>query len=98
LQNGFSLQDIERIDKEDVRSINALIKEIEKQEEIKNLKLKLLIAESFNFAYVGSKPDKTKGNQSEYKRWIRNIETKIAKLQKQKIDTIWETIKKSGRF
>lgn len=94
---GFSIDEIERIDKYDVRLLRSIAKEIEKFEQIKYIKNKLDIAEAVQFAYVGSKSKK--GGQS-YKSWQNKLFNKLRRLAEQKIHTIWDSFnpRKSRRF
>jgi hypothetical protein len=95
----MSLQDINRLyNDEDTRSFKMMLREAQKQNEIKRLQQKLDIAEAFNHAYVGSRYDKKGENKRSFSRWLNSLESAIAKLKGQKILTVFDTIKKSRKL
>lgn len=93
VQNGFSLEEIERADNMDIRTLGILISEIQKRNGITRLQDKLDMAEAFNFAFVGSTYDKSKQNQRGYSKWKSKILREIGKLQGATQETIWGKLK-----
>jgi hypothetical protein len=98
IEAGFSIADIEAIyEAEDPRTLMSVLKEVRKRNEISRLLGKLDLAEAFNHAYIGSRPDKHGRNQATYSRWLRSIERQVAKLQGQTLHTLWDGLRRRSR-
>lgn len=100
IKYGFSLADIEKLYNEyDCRLLPNIFKLVAKQNSIDLLRNKLIVSESINFGYIGSKPDKRKKNQKEYAKWQRKQLKQIAKLEGRKIEsnTFWDRFKKKKK-
>ena len=74
-----------------------MVKEVAKLEEIEHLANKLDLAEIINVAYVGSKPDKQKRNQRQFKSWQSALIGKINKLLKRARQTVWDVTGRKAR-
>lgn len=78
---GFSISDIEKIEKEfDIRYRNAIYANIWKQEQIAALRLKLTIAEGVKWGNIGSTYDKQHSNQNQYNNWFSATNNQITEL------------------
>lgn len=100
LRSGVSVEDIERLEdsEHDARILPALMNEALKQEAIDYELNKLAMAEAFQHAYIGSKPDKSRSNFRAYSRWIRRTKTRIYKLQGKKTATVWDRLPRKSRL
>lgn len=92
---GFSLSDIEKLaDAEDVRTVSAILDEVQKQNDIARLRAQLDTAEAVNHAMVGS----TRGEgAAAYARWLRQVEGRIMRLQGVEVPTVWDRMPRRGR-
>ncbi len=77
--------------------MGSVLEEARKQTRIERLLAKLDIAEAVNHAIVGSQADKQKRNQAGFQRWIQGIERTIAKLQDQRVETVWDRLPRRSR-
>lgn len=71
--------------------------------QIERMRQKLDMAESFNFAYIGSKYDKRKENARAYARWRKGYSREIEKLlnperEKTKIPGGWLFLRGSKKI
>ena len=97
LRAGFSFDDVGRLAAaEDVRTLASVLEEVRKQGKVERLLSKLDFAEAMNAAFVGSQPGRQ--NQVAYGRWLRSVEREVAKLQGQKLSTLWDTMRRSKRL
>jgi hypothetical protein len=92
---GFNITDIEKLEKEfDIRFKNAIYSNIWKQEQLKALRLKLIIAEGVKWGKIGATWDKQHSNQNQYNNWFKSINTQIEELTDNKINqaTAWNKL------
>lgn len=75
--------------------ISIYNREIDLREK-KRILYKLDIAESFNFAYLGSQPDKRKENIRQYKKWRNDYYRQLN--PDAKTNNIWGYIPRKGKF
>jgi hypothetical protein len=74
-----------------------VIKEVYRLNNIDLLRNKLDLAEAFNAAYVGSKPDKNKANARQYRNWRYGVMKNIGKLLKQTSKTLWDSMTRKSK-
>jgi hypothetical protein len=75
-------------------------KQIE-SDRVDKILFKLDIAEAFNFAYVGSQPDKTHGSSNSYNEWrTKNVNDLYPESERPKQISFWDVkdnLKKKGK-
>ena len=76
-----------------------MVQEVRRLEHADGLLHKLDLAEAFNVAYIGSKPDKHRANVRQLTSWRRDTWRQIEKLLHPAgaRQTIWDNLRKKSR-
>ncbi len=98
LKAGFSASDVaELADADDVRLLQSVLNEVQRQNDVKRLLLKLDTAEAVRVGLIGAQPDARNENSRTYYRWRSEVQSALLTLMGFEQPTVWDRLPRRSR-
>lgn len=98
LKAGFSTSDAATLaDADDVRLLQSVLNEVQRQNDVKRLLLKLDTAEAVRVGFIGAQPDMHHENSRTYARWRSEVQSALLSVMGLEQPTIWDRLPRRSR-